>query len=164
MFEIIKSVIKNKNFELKDILYKINKMWIESAITEEQKTELDSLARENAVAENSYAPLQEQINNANSRMDELEARIVKLENSESSGETGEDTEPEEPIGPIEEYPEFVQPTGAHDCYNTGDKITYNGKKYICKMDGCIWAPDVYPAGWEEVVEDTESTEDTNEEG
>lgn len=164
MFEIIKSVIKNKNFELKDILYKINKMWIESAITEEQKTELDSLARENAVAENSYAPLQEQINNANTRMDELEARIVKLENSESSGETGEDTEPEEPIGPIEEYPEFVQPTGAHDCYNTGDKITYNGKKYICKMDGCVWAPDVYPAGWEEVVEDTESTEDTNEEG
>lgn len=164
MFEIIKSVIKNKNFELKDILYKINKMWIESAITEEQKTELDSLARENAVAENSYAPLQEQINNANTRMDELEARIVKLENSESSGETGEDTEPEEPIGPIEEYPEFVQPTGAHDCYNTGDKITYNGKKYICKMNGCVWAPDVYPAGWEEVVEDTESTEDTNEEG
>lgn len=164
MFEIIKSVIKNKNFELKDILYKINKMWIESAITEEQKAELDSLARENAVAENSYAPLQEQINNANSRMDELEARIVKLKNSESSGETGEDTEPEEPIGPIEEYPEFVQPTGAHDCYNTGDKITYNGKKYICKMNGCVWAPDVYPAGWEEVVEDTESTEDTNEEG
>ena len=164
MFEIIKNVIKNKDFELKDILYKINKMYIESAITEEQKTELDSLARENAVAENSYAPLQEQINNANSRMDELEARIVKLENSESSEETGEDTEPEEPIGPIEEYPEFVQPTGAHDCYNTGDKITYNGKKYICKMNGCVWAPDVYPAGWEEVVEDTESTEDTNEEG
>ena len=171
MFDIIKSVIKNKNFELKDILYKINKMWIESAITEEQKTELDSLARENAVAENSYAPLQEQINNANTRMDELEARIVKLENSESSGETGEDTEPEEPIGPIEEYPEFVQPTGAHDCYNTGDKITYNGKKYICKMDGCVWAPDVYPAGWEEVVEETvedtvEDTveTDTNEEG
>ena len=158
MFEIIKSVIKNKNFELKDILYKINKMWIESAITEEEKTQLDELARENAVAENSYAPLQEQIDNANSRMDELEARIVKLENSESSEETGEDTEPEEPIGPIEEYPEFVQPTGAHDCYNTGDKITYNGKKYICKMNGCVWAPDVYPAGWEEVVEDNQESE------
>lgn len=46
MFEIIKSVIKNKNFELKDILYKINKMWIESAITEEEKAQLDELARE----------------------------------------------------------------------------------------------------------------------
>ena len=157
MFDIIKSVIKNKNFELKDILYKINKMWIESAITEEQKTELDSLARENAVAENSYAPLQEQINNVNTRMDELEARIVALEKAEN-----EPTEPEEPIE--DEYPEYKQPAGAHDAYHVGDKITYNGKKYICKLDNCVWAPDVYPAGWEEVVEDTESTEDTNEEG
>ena len=157
MFEIIKSVIKNKDFELKDILYKINKMWIESAITEEEKAQLDELARENAVAENSYAPLQEQIDNANARIDKLEARIEDLENKE----TGEVTEPEEPV---DEYPEYKQPAGAHDCYNTGDKITYNGKKYICKMNGCVWAPDVYPAGWEEAVEDTESTEDTNEEG
>ena len=37
MFEIIKNVINTKDFELKDILYKINKMWIESAITEEEK-------------------------------------------------------------------------------------------------------------------------------
>lgn len=151
MFEIIKSVIKNKNFELKDILYKINKMWIESAITEEEKTQLDELARENAVAENSYAPLQEQIDNANSRMDELESRIVALEKGE-----GEETEPEEPV---DEYLEYKQPAGAHDAYNTGDKVTYNGKKYVCKMNGCVWAPDVYPAGWEEVVE-----EDINEEG
>lgn len=162
MFEIIKSVIKNKNFELKDILYKINKMWIESAITEEQKTELDSLARENAVAENSYAPLQKQIDNANARIDKLEARIEDLENKE----TGEVTEPEEPIE-TDEYPEYKQPTGAHDCYNTGMKMTFNGEKYICKIDGCIWDPITYPAAWEKVVEETvEDTvkTDTNEEG
>ena len=58
MYEIIKEVINSKDFELRDILYKINKMWIESAITETEKTELDSLARQNANAENSYAPLQ----------------------------------------------------------------------------------------------------------
>lgn len=63
MYEIIKSVIDSGDYELKDILYKINKMYIESAITEEQKTELDSFARENANAENSYATVQEQINN-----------------------------------------------------------------------------------------------------
>ena len=162
MFEIIKSVIRNKDFELKDMLYKINKMWIESAITEEQKTELDSLARQNAVAENSYAPIQEQINNANSRIDKLEARIEALENKE----TGEVTEPEEPIE-TDEYPEYKQSTGAHDCYNTGMKMTFNGEKYICKIDGCVWDPTTYPAAWEKVVEETvEDTEetDTNEEG
>lgn len=50
---------------------------------------------------------------------------------------------------VDEYPEWVQPTGAHDAYNTGDKVTYNGKKYVCKSDGNVYAPDVY--GWDEVT-------------
>ena len=159
MFDNIKNLIKTKDYELKDILEKINIVWVKNMITKEQMEELEALARQNAVAENSYAPLQKQIDNANARIDKLEARIEDLENKE----TGEVTEPEKPVE-TDEYPEYKQPTGAHDAYHVGDKITYKGKKYICKMDGCVWAPDVYPAGWEEVVEDTESTEDTNEEG
>lgn len=46
---------------------------------------------------------------------------------------------------IEEYPAWVQPTGAHDAYNTGDKCTYNGQHWICTVDGNIYAPDVF--GW-----------------
>lgn len=49
---------------------------------------------------------------------------------------------------LDEWPEFVQPTGAHDAYNTGDKITFNGEHYVCKMDGCTWSPSDYPAAWE----------------
>lgn len=48
---------------------------------------------------------------------------------------------------LDEYPEWVQPTGAHDAYNTGDKVSYNGQHYVCTSDGNIYAPDVY--GWEE---------------
>lgn len=146
MYEVIRDVIRSKDFELKDILSKINAIWIRGDLTEEQMTELTELARNNARVENSYAPLQEQIDNAISRIDKLEERITKLEGTE------------EPTEPTEEYPEYVQPTGAHDAYNTGDKITYNGKKYICKMDGCVWNPDTYPAGWEEVVEKKENNE------
>ena len=149
MYEIIKSVIDSGDYELKDILYKINKMYIESAITEEQKTELDNYARTNANAENSYASLQIQVNNIYAEIDNIKSRLNALE------VTDKPTEPSE----TEEYPEYVQPTGAHDAYNTGDKITYNGKKYICKMDGCVWDPDTYPAGWEEVVEDTVESEE-----
>lgn len=47
---------------------------------------------------------------------------------------------------IEEYPEWVQPTGAHDAYNKGDKVTYNGKRYVSTADANVYAPDVY--GWE----------------
>ena len=145
MYEIIKNVIETGNFELVDILYKINKMYIESAITEEQKTELDELARTNAKAENSYAPLQNQVNDLYEKYDELKQEIAELKGED----TEEPTEPE----PVDEYPEYVQPTGAHDAYNVGDKITYNGKKYICQINGCVWAPDVYPQGWQEVVEE-----------
>lgn len=53
---------------------------------------------------------------------------------------------------LDEWPEFVQPTGAHDAYNTGDKVTYNGAHYVCKTDGCVWSPDDYPAAWEKVTE------------
>lgn len=50
---------------------------------------------------------------------------------------------------IDEYPEWVQPTGAHDAYNTGDKVSYNGKRYVCAIDANTYAPDVY--GWESVT-------------
>ena len=48
---------------------------------------------------------------------------------------------------VDEYPEWVQPTGAHDAYNIGDKVTYNGQHYVCTSNANVYAPDVY--GWEE---------------
>ena len=147
MYEIIKSVIQSKDYELRDMLYKINKMYIESAITEEQKTELDELARTNAKAENSYASTNAQIENIYKEIDSLKSRVSALENKEST---------EEPTEPENEYKEYVQPTGAHDAYHVGDKITYNGKKYVCKMDNCVWSPEEYPQAWEEIVKTTES--------
>lgn len=47
----------------------------------------------------------------------------------------------------EGYPIWSQPTGAHDAYNKGDIVNYNGTLYQSTIDGNIWAPDVYPAGW-----------------
>lgn len=163
MFDNIKNLIKTKGFELKDMLKKINIVWLESMITDEQMKELKELARQNAIAENSYAPLQEQTNNIYTEIDTIKEEIKKLK-----GETEEPTEPEEPA---EEYPEYKQPTGAHDCYNAGMKMTFNGEKYICKIDGCVWDPITYPDAWEKVVEtDIEENTDeakqtvTNEEG
>lgn len=56
------------------------------------------------------------------------------------------TEPEPGDGE-EDIPAFVQPTGAHDAYKTGDRVTYNGHIYESTMDGNVWAPDAYPKGW-----------------
>ena len=50
---------------------------------------------------------------------------------------------------IDEWPEFVQPTGAHDDYNKGDKVTFNSKHYISLIDANVYSPAAYPAGWQE---------------
>lgn len=50
--------------------------------------------------------------------------------------------------PSVEYPDFKQPTGAHDAYAKGDKVTYNGKHYISTMDNNVWSPDSYPQAWQ----------------
>ena len=44
-------------------------------------------------------------------------------------------------------PDWVQPTGAHDAYNIGDKVTYNGQVYESLINGNTWSPTAYPAGW-----------------
>lgn len=141
MYEIVKNVINSKTYELTDILTKIDTLWVQGSLTEEQRTELTALARQNADPAASYAPLQEQIDALADRLDALTVRVSVLE---QSGETGGD-EPEEPA---EEWPEYIQPTGAHDAYQVGDKITWNGKHYICQLAGCVWNPDAYPAGWQ----------------
>ena len=52
------------------------------------------------------------------------------------------------------YPIWTQPLGAVDAYNIGDIVSYNGKLYKSIINANVWAPDVYPAGWEEYTEST----------
>ena len=49
----------------------------------------------------------------------------------------------------DEYPEWVRPTGAHDAYMTGDKVTFEGKKYISLADNNVYSPTEYPLWWQE---------------
>ena len=53
--------------------------------------------------------------------------------------------------PAEEWPEWIQPTGAHNAYPVGAKVTYKSKRYVSKIADNVWAPDVYPAGWTLVI-------------
>ena len=49
---------------------------------------------------------------------------------------------------LDEYPEWVQPTGAQDAYNAGDKCSHNDKHWVSNLDGNVWEPGIY--GWSEV--------------
>lgn len=50
--------------------------------------------------------------------------------------------------PSIEFPEWVQPTGSHDAYMTGDKVSHNEKHWISDMDYNVYEPGVIY--WDEV--------------
>ena len=50
---------------------------------------------------------------------------------------------------VEEWPEWIQPTGAHDAYDKDAKVSHNGKHWKSTMDANVYEPGVY--GWEEVI-------------
>ena len=48
---------------------------------------------------------------------------------------------------IEEWPEWIQPAGAHDAYDLGAKVSHNGAHWISNMPANVFEPGVY--GWEQ---------------
>lgn len=77
----------------------------------------------------------------------------ELYTEESSTDTETPTEPS--TDPSEDggesetsYPDFVQPTGAHDAYKLGDIVKFNGQLYKSTIDNNVYSPEAYPAGWE----------------
>ena len=125
MCDIIKNVIDSGRFELVDILKKIDTIWLQGDITEEQRDELVELAREKADISQEVDIL--------TKLEDHEQRLRKLEEGGSE--------------PSDEYPEYI----VGHWYYKDDKITFNGKKYICiapEGQVCTWSPDDYPAYWQ----------------
>lgn len=54
--------------------------------------------------------------------------------------------------PAIEWPDWVQPIGAHDAYAKGDKVTHNDKHWISDIDANVYEPGVY--GWTEAEEES----------
>ena len=48
------------------------------------------------------------------------------------------------VAPGDDYPAWVQPTGSHDAYQAGDRVTHNGKNWESDVDGNSWEP---PEQW-----------------
>lgn len=50
---------------------------------------------------------------------------------------------------LDEFPEWVQPTGAQDAYRFGYKVSHNDKHWVNTLDYNTYEPGVY--GWDEIV-------------
>jgi len=133
MYEITKSVIESKNYELTDMLKKIDVLWVQGSITEEQRNELIALARNNAEVQQSIDVM--------AKLEELDKRVKALEEERVNVETeepGETTHPEFKVG---------------NWYYAGDIVMFESKAYKCvapEGQVCTWSPADYPAYWEVV--------------
>lgn len=137
------AVIRGGRYDLEKIISRIRYYHASGDLTDDQCERLIRTARERA-AETVGVDARTEILALWDAVRELQRRVDALE----GGETGE-AEEEAPA----EVPEYVQPTGAHDAYNTGDRVRFGGAVYECTMNNCVWAPDVYPAGWTRIEED-----------
>ena len=132
MYNIIKTVITSGSFELTDILRKIDTVWFEGKITDEEKAELVEMAQGKANPQHSMDLV--------AKVVDLEKRVKILEEQKSS-ETEEGTE--EKV----EYPPHV----AGKWYYNGDKCSENGKNFTCTApvgQVCTWSPSEYPPYWQ----------------
>lgn len=54
-------------------------------------------------------------------------------------------------------PEWSQPISSADAYMKGDECMYKGVHKRSKIDNNVWSPEEYPEGWEDVIEESESS-------
>ena len=133
MQKVIERVIESKNYELSDMLRKIDTLWVQGSIDDAVRKSLSDKARSNANTQNSMDILL--------KLEELDKRVKALEDAQTSNETEEKTEVT--------YPEYT----VGKWYYKGDKVTFEGTVYECTApEGavCTWRPTEYPAYWEEV--------------
>lgn len=129
MKEIFEQVIHLGNYDLKTLLDRIDQYHIEGRLTDEERLDLIMQVRKGAVPEYDYA----------GEINALWAAVRTLQQNVS------------PPTEEDEWPEFVQPTGAGTAYQVGDKITFRGERYICVLAHCVWSPTDYPSGWQKQV-------------
>ena len=72
----------------------------------------------------------------------------QVESSGESGEPGGGTGDAGPYEPDGEWPAYVEPTGKDTRYRKGDKVTFNGHRYVCVKNNVYGSPVEAPSSWE----------------
>lgn len=138
MYELIKQVIASRTYtDSNALIAKMQRLYIEGTLSEEQYTELRAMLAESSPVK-TY--------DAEAEIDKLWVEIRAIRAIIDGMPEPEPTPEPDP----EDIPEWVQPTGAHDAYQTGDKVRYKGVVYESLIDGNVWSPEVYPQGWRAV--------------
>lgn len=144
-YEDLRAQISSGDFKLQAMLDKLTRLYIEDMLTEDEYDVLMQLARDNAnpdmeIVENAdiIKQLMQRVTESEQKLNDLEARIAKLEDPET-----ESKEPVVTYGPYD----------PNKWYYKNMTCSFEGKNYICiAPEGvvCTWSPAGYPSYWKQV--------------
>lgn len=140
MFETFQTIINAGGYDLTDLTERIKTLYALGELTEEEMTQLLDSAAANANQDAMLPDMTERVGALETRIAAVEERIGKLETI--GVEPGE---PEEPVG---EWPEWVRPTSKDTQYRKGDKVTFNGRRYVCVKNNVSSSPDEDSKSWQ----------------
>lgn len=132
MFNIIKDEINKNEFKLEDIIYKINKLWIENRLTESERDELKKLATDNANINNEYPELQKQIKVIGEAIENLIDRVSILE--------GGPLEPPTTVQEWQQWNGLPYGAGGIGIYAIGERVKRENKEYESMINNNIYDP------------------------
>lgn len=131
MHEIVKNVILSGSFKLDDMTKKINTLWVQGDLTEEQKNELFILMKEHLNPETEMPEALEMCRALKEEVKILKERVTKLENGGIA--------PEPPAGV--EVPVWEPWDGISNRYQYGAVVAIDQKYYIDTFQGQnTWMP------------------------
>ena len=140
MFETVQTIINVGGYDLTDLTQRIKTLYAMGELTEEEMKQLLDSAAANANQDAMLPDMSERVGALETRMAAVEERVGKLE---AGG-----VEPGEPEEPADEWPEWVRPTSKDTQYHKGDKVTFNGRHYMCVKNNVSSSPDEDSKSWQ----------------
>ena len=139
MFETVQTIINSGGYDLADISERIKTLFALGELSKEEMEQLLDSAAANADQDALLPDMTERVGALETRIAAVEERVGKLE---AGG-----VEPDEPEEPVDELPEWVRPVSKDTQYHKGDKVTFNGRHYVCVKNNVSSSPDEDPKRW-----------------
>lgn len=137
MFETLQTIINAGGYDLADLSKRIKTLFALGELSEDEMTQLLDSAAANANQDAMLPDVSERVGALETRIAAVEERVGKLETG------GVDLGEPEP----DEWPEWVRPTSKDMQYHKGDKVTFNGRHYVCEKNNVSSSPDEDAKRW-----------------
>lgn len=143
MYEIIKTIIENGIFRVNDLTNKIDTLWAESKLSDDERNQLVQMMTDHLNPDSEAPELKDMYDRLEARVSTLEAEVQALKGEEPGTVT---------------VPAWEPWDGISDKYQYGAVVTHNGKYFLDVLQGMqnTWEPEsvgVDERYWKEITKE-----------